>query len=231
MYFFNTSILYRIKLKISIVSTKKAESMAHPNYKTLLNYIENRLPQTDQAKIEEHLAHPCQQCIEKIDRLRVVLEVTRRSRTIAPPTQVLERAIDIYQKRPVTRSQPLLRVLAKLQFDSSLRPSFMPTRGGVARTRQMLFATQQVDIDLQITPERGDHNLVGQILGTQPAEKERSPAFVSLQDQTGELMEGFETDTLGQFTFKGIPAGTYDLVFDLGNQEVVITGLEFSNDQ
>jgi hypothetical protein len=44
------------------------------------------------------------------------------------------------------------------------------------------------------------------------------------------VQRSVEADSLGQFTFKQIPPGVYDLTIDLGSQEVAITGLEFSND-
>jgi hypothetical protein len=39
-----------------------------------------------------------------------------------------------------------------------------------------------------------------------------------------------ETDSFGQFAFRQVPSGIYDLVFDLGAQEVSINSLELSND-
>jgi hypothetical protein len=88
-------------------------------------------------------------------------------------------AVDLYQKPPLSTRQSLSQVLAILQFDSHLQLSRMTSRGPV-RTRQMLFTAEDVDIDLQMTPEDGDHNLTGQILGSEQANQ--SPqAFVSLK--------------------------------------------------
>jgi hypothetical protein len=93
----------------------------------------------------------------------------------------------------------------------------------------MLFTTEQVDIDLQIKPGRADNDLLGQMLTTRRS-GETVPAFVSLQNSAGTLLRATETDSLGQFVFRQIPSGRYDLVFDLETQEVAITGLEFKND-
>ena len=121
-----------------------------------------------------------------------------------------------------------MRVFAALRFDSRLQLSGAATRG-TARARQMLFTTEQMDIDLQIKPGRADNDLLGQMLSTSLS-GEAVPAFVSLQNNTGTLLRATETDSLGQFAFRQIPPGSYDLVFDLENQEVAITGLEFKND-
>lgn len=204
--------------------------MTHLTYTTLLSYIGNRLPDADRAKIEAHLfSDSCQECGSKIARLRTVLDAVTTDRTIAPPQAVLRKALNLDLKQQVTLAQPFLQMLAKLQFDSRLQLSPMHVRGGGAKTRHMLFSTPQLDIDLEITPEDGDHNMVGQILDSEQT-NEPSLAFVSLKNETGEVLQGTETDSLGQFTFQQVPPGVYDLVFDLDSQEVFISSLELMND-
>jgi hypothetical protein len=202
--------------------------MLHPTYETLTNYLENQLSDAERAQLEMHLSQPCQKCSVKIDRLRSVLAISAADRTVAPPPDVLKQAIALYQKRVNPALLPHMRVLAALQFDSRLQASPAAFRG-VARTRQLLFTAQEVDIDLQLTPEHGDQNLVGQILG--PKQNQQIPlAFVSLQNKTGKLLKGAETDPYGQFAFRQILPGVYDLIFDLGSQEIAILDLELSND-
>ncbi len=203
--------------------------MVHPNFEALVSYVEGQLPESDRAEMEQHLSSSCQTCNEKVNRLRAVLKAAKADQTIAPPAAVLRKAIAIRKKRSAPAREPRLRVLAQLLFDSRIQLSPMALRG-VAHTRQMLFTTQQMDIDLQITPERGENNLVGQILGSDQT-NDPSLAFVSLKKENGEVIKGAETDSLGQFTIRQIPPGVYDLVFDLDSQEVAITSLEFSNDQ
>jgi hypothetical protein len=203
--------------------------MPHPTYKTLISYIEDQLLDDDRSRVEAHLSASCPHCSEKIARIRAALAAAAEDRTLAPPPEVLSRAVALYQKRPKPSLRPHLRVLAKLHFDSRFQMSALATRGA-GRTRQMLFTTEQVDIDLQMIQEGENHNLVGQVLGSDEADK-LSEAFVSLQSEDGGLIKGIETDALGQFVFKQIPSGVYDLVLDLGSQDVAITGLELTNDQ
>src|SRR5687767_13776594 len=202
--------------------------MPHPTYKTLIQYMEKQLPQDERGKVEAHLSGPCLQCNEKLTRLQAVVETAAGDRTVAPPADVLHRAIAIHQKRPKPSLKERLSVLANLQFDSRFQMSAMASRGAT-HTRQMLFTTEQVDIDLQMTPDGSDHNLAGQVLGSDLVDK-LSWAFVSLQNETGELMKSTETDPLGQFIFRQIPPGVYDLVFDLGSHDITIAGLELNND-
>ncbi len=203
--------------------------MAHLNYETLLNYLENKLPAKERGQAEAHLAGPCQQCGQRLALLQAVLRSTQGDKTVAPPETILKRAIDIGRsQREESQRKPWVRVIAALSFDSRLQLSSAATRGA-AHTRQMLFTTEQVDIDLQIKPGRENSDLLGQMLSTRRSGA-GVPAFVSLQNNTGTLLRATETDSLGQFAFRQIPSGSYDLVFDLEQEEIAITGLEFEND-
>lgn len=205
-----------------------ADSMAHFKYETLLNYLEDQLSVEERSQVDAHVSS-CQRCGQRLALLRTVLQSTVGDRTVAPPESILKRAVDIQHRRQeFPQRQPWMRVVAALRFDSRLQLSSAATRGA-ARGRQMLFTTEQVDIDLQIKPGRTDSDLLGQMLSTQRS-GEILPAFVSLQSSAGLLLRATETDSLGQFTFRQIPSGIYDLVFELEDQEVAITGLEFEND-
>jgi hypothetical protein len=201
--------------------------MNHPSYETLIDYVEGRLPGIDRTQTENHLSSPCQQCSNQIAQLRTVLEAMAADRTTSPSSDTLNRAIALYRDRSGVTSRSPLRVLAELLFDSRLQLSPAATRGA-AHTRQMLFATPKVDIDLSITAEHKEHNLAGQILDREQADEPVS-AFVILQDEAGTLVRDVQIDSLGQFIFKHVPSGVYELVADLGSQEIAITGLDLGN--
>jgi hypothetical protein len=205
--------------------------MPHPTNETLIGYIEKQLNHSERTIVEKHLSGPCTRCTQRIDQLSLILKTISHDQTVAPPLSVLGKSIGIFYKRSTMPSQKHLRVLAKLIFDNHMQIPQMAVRGAnPISAHQMLYSAQQVDIDLQITPDRGKHNLVGQILGSEQT-KEMTSAFVCLKSENGVMLEGTETDSLGQFTFRQIPAGVYDLVFDLESQEVAITSLEFGNDK
>jgi hypothetical protein len=201
--------------------------MTHLKYETLLNYLENQLSAEGRSEIDAHLAGGCPLCERRLSLLREVLESVAGDRTVAPPANVLKKAVGI-AGRERSRPKPWMRVVAALSFDSRLQLSPARLRG-TGRTRQMLFTTEQVDIDLQVKPAGVDHDLLGQVLGAGHS-GEAVPAFVSLQRSGGQPLRATETDSLGQFAFRQIPSGVYDLVFDLATQEVALTGLELQND-
>jgi hypothetical protein len=202
--------------------------MTHISYETLLNYLENRLPAEERSKVDEHLAETCHQCDRRMSLVKTVLETAATDHTVAPPSHILQQAID-RAKGQIKEASPKFwnRLVASLTFDSHTQLSFAATRGS-GRAHQMLFTTEQVDIDLQIKSGHKDHELRGQVLDAQHSGG-FLPAFVSLQNNEGQ-QRATETDSLGQFAFHGVSSGTYDLVFDLENQEIAVTGLEFRNE-
>jgi hypothetical protein len=202
--------------------------MAHLTYEILLNYLDGRLSAEERSAAEAHLSGPCEACQRRHILLQTALHAAAQDHTTPPPVSVLKQAMDI----PLTHSKTtqtglLTRLMAVLTFDSHLQLSPALTRGA-ARERQMLFSADQMDIDLQIKPVREGHDLIGQIL-TETASG-NAHAFVSLQKNTGQLLKATEADLKGQFFFRGIPAGVYDLMFDLEHQEVAVMGVEVSND-
>ncbi|MBK9924835.1 MAG: hypothetical protein IPP66_06025 [Anaerolineales bacterium] len=202
--------------------------MTHISYETLLNYLENRLPAEERSMVDEHLTATCPQCDRRMSLVRKVLETVATDHTVAPPSHILQQAINRAKGQMKEASPKFLnRLVASLTFDSHTQLSFAATRGA-GRTHQMLFTTEQVDIDLQIKSSRNDHELRGQVLDTQHSGG-FLPAFVSLQNNDGQ-QKATETDSLGQFAFHGVVSGTYDLVFDLEDQEIAVTGLEFRNE-
>jgi hypothetical protein len=202
--------------------------MAHLTYETLLNYLDGHLPAEARSAAEAHLSEPCEACQRRRVLLQTALHTAATDHTASPVASVLKQAIDI----PLTHSKNnqtglLTRLMAALTFDSHLQLSSALTRGA-ARERQMLFSADQVDIDLQIKPVREGHDLIGQVL-TETASG-NAHAFVSLQKNSGQLLKATEADLKGQFFFRGIPAGVYDLIFDLEHQEVAVMGIEVRND-
>ena len=203
--------------------------MAHLNYETLLNYLQNQSSTEERKEVEAHLGESCQECNRRLTLLKRVLQVTANDHTVAPQEVVLKKAIKTGSNgRHPSHTRFLAGVIATLSFDSSLQLSAATTRG-TSRARQMLFTTDQLDIDLKIKRGKEDHELFGQVLGMQNSEEAVS-AFVSLQSNAGQPLKATETNSEGQFTFREIPSGTYDLVFDLEDQQVTIQRLELKDE-
>ena len=199
---------------------------AHLSFENLLEYVSQTLPPTDQALAEAHLAGPCAECRIDLQRARQILHVLAQpDRTVAPPPEVARRASALFEPRSTWTAIP--QIVAKLLFDSYQQAPAAALRGA-SHTRQLLFSTEDLDIDMQITPERNSATLIGQVLRRSAVEQ---PAMHAVRlYQAGEVMDTSFSDTLGQFTFRAVPPGRYDVGVGVDPQMVIIQGVEFQHD-
>jgi len=126
-----------------------------------------------QTAMQRHLENGCLVCTELHDSLRAVDAVARADAQYEPPASTMRLARALYsQRRPAGL---LVRALetVKLLFDSHASPLPAGVRGGPARPRTLLFATEDHVIDLQVMPSHEPNHtvLIGQI--TSPSDVDR----------------------------------------------------------
>lgn len=197
--------------------------MDHPPFDTLLDYLAGALAAETRAAVERHLETPCARCAATLARLRAALEALENDDTAAPPPAVLRQAVEAFRDRSWSAVPPPQRVRAVLVFDNYRQGPLMSARGGAAQARQMLFRAEALDIDLRITFAEGGAIVEGQILGG-----ERPPSAVRVGQQ-GEILDAVTVDSYGQFAFRPLPPGQYDLEIELGAQEISIEALDLAD--
>jgi hypothetical protein len=217
MYFLPGFCLYRIERQIMT---------AHIPFATLIDYQDHAVLAPEREAIESHLTEPCALCQQNLQHASELLAVfAQPDRTVAPPEDVVQRAVAAFTIRPPAVS--LSRIVASLLFDNFRQAPLAAVRG-VTRSRQLLFNAGEIDIDLQITAERYGATLLGQVLSNQPLAPEAVP-IVRLY-RSGEVIRTAASDAQGQFAFRAVTAGVYDLGVMLAHREVVLEGLELAHD-
>jgi hypothetical protein len=217
MYFLAGFCLYRVERQIMT---------SHIPFATLIDYQDHAVPAPERAAIESHLAEPCPLCQQNLQRAGELLAVfAQPDRTVAPPEDVVQRAVAAFAIRPPAMS--LTRIVASLLFDNFRQAPLAAVRGA-NRSRQLLFNADEIDIDLQITAERHGATLLGQVLSNQPATSVMVP-IVRLY-RSGEVIRTSASDAQGQFAFRAVAPGVYDLGVMLAHREVVLEGLELAHD-
>ncbi|HEY4687817.1 MAG TPA: hypothetical protein VIK33_00785 [Anaerolineae bacterium] len=151
--------------------------------------------------------------------------LSKQDETVAPPENVIRRVIAAFRPPPSVSS--LRRIVASLLFDNFRQAPLAAVRGA-AQPRQLLFSVEGLDIDVQITSERDGATLIGQALDRDRVALEPRP-FVRLY-RSGEVLDASESDSHGQFAFRAVPPGAYNLGIELGSTEIVLDGIELAND-
>jgi hypothetical protein len=147
--------------------------------------------------------------------------------SIEPPQWVLKRAFRIFQSHQARPrlAQRIGQRVAQLIFDSLERPALAGVRSTETASRQLLYRTDDYSIDLQIASAEQSVAIIGQVL------KEGEAAFESVAglevrlSREGEMIYSAVTDQLGEFTIHGVEHGHYDLIIELGHQQITIESL------
>lgn len=140
------------------------------------------------------------------------------------PEAVIQRALGVWQggARPAAPAAGALRrLVAAIAFDSGGAGALaFGRRAAGGATRQVLYTTEGLDIDLRISPD-GDAAtdrwaLSGQVLGP------NAQGVVGLADDSGRAIAEAPLSELGEFRLPAVGAGPYTLTLRLGFVEIVL---------
>jgi hypothetical protein len=109
-----------------------------------------------------------------------------------------------------------LAELADLAFDSSVDESPVLVRGPAQLSDEQLltFETERISVDLQVTADRGQRRLVGQLA---PA----CVADIEVRSATG-VVARITTDDLGRVPATVLPAGAFSLHIVIAGEDTAI---------
>jgi hypothetical protein len=202
--------------------------MRCPGFERLIDYLDKRLEGAETDRVAAHIAAGCRECAENRAWYERVRAVAATDDSIEPPPWVLKRAFRIFEskrERPRFRER-ITQAVARLVFDSLDRPALAGVRSTETASRQLLYRASDYSIDLQIAQaDQSSAKITGQIL------KEGETAFNSVAGlevrlcREGEIANSALTDALGEFSIAGVERGSYDLIIDLGTEQITIEKL------
>lgn len=187
----------------------------HLSFEYLVDLAEGRLSPTEQtAALEQIAANPAAQ--REYQRITRLLGLLQADQSEDVPEYVLQRAYRIFQT-PTAAPTTLQRIVAIMRFDSWAMPLASGLRTGSAITQQLLFQADQLEISLQLSQKTSGWICLGQLLGSTGSGSVQliQPSFEQ-QQPLNELQE---------FHFSELPAGTYQMVIEVNNQQIIIDPL------
>lgn len=115
--------------------------------------------------------------------------------------------------------------IARMTFNSLKDASIAGLRGS-GESQQIVFETDDVSIHLRISIPDQQRIILGQLLQRAPGGFVRG-AIVELQYQD-EAVSSTVTNTIGEFRFKGVPAGALTLQAEIPGRPRIIASFEIS---
>lgn len=152
----------------------------------------------------QHLA-ACSRCSQELQTIRQTTSLMRTDSTEDTPAQLVQHARQLFRGRTAKQKPSALkRVLASLTFDSlTMAPAF-GLRSQTSGERQLVYSTEDADIDLRVSLENEEWQITGQVPGSIGEGGE-----ISLEG--GSFSATQALNELCEFAFSAVPSGAYKL--------------------
>lgn len=188
--------------------------MTHVVFSQLCDWAEGRLPVDDQATVAAHLA-TCARCAAELTWLQNTMGLMRTDTSVDAPRPVIERALRLFRPQPQpSLVQRLRQLVATVRFDSALAGPAFGVRAGASSIRQVVVEAEPWTLDLHATTGTDGWVVTGQVLG--PAVAGR----ITLSNDVTTVHA--ELNALAEFALPIVPAGTYQLVAQLDQDELIL---------
>ena len=165
----------------------------------------------------------CSHCAKELQTLRQAIGLMRIDDVENAPASLIKNAREMFRVRGANREPSrLARVLAALTFDSlTAKPAF-GLRSGATTGRQLVYSTEMADLDLRVSPQSGEWEIAGQILGAS-----QSGGKVNLESDS--FSASADLNELAEFGFQSVPSGIYTMLVHLPELEIEIPPLQLGH--
>lgn len=189
----------------------------HIPFEILLDLVEERIAPGRRAAVQAHVK-ACAECEKDLAWLSRITTTMRADQLEDAPPHVIARAVRALGRAPAPRPGVLQRISAQLRFDSgaTFAPAF-GMRSGQPQGRQLLFAADDVEIDLHITPANNRWLVSGQMLG--PCEGG------SVELLSVDTRQSTPLNELCEFSLPPVDANEYTLLLRYAEVEVEVSPL------
>ena len=200
------------------------------DFSLLVDWVEGRLPEDEVRAVEEQVSRADSRTLDDVAWLRKFVKAADNAVLESPPQEVRDALMARFEAHVKGRQTPgfLTRVLARLTFDSNLRPAVgLRAAGAQQARRQLVYSADAFDVALNFRSRVPDKyvDLEGQLF---PRDDEELEPFVVQLLQVGTERALTATDELGSFAVRDMPPGTYEIVLSTDTLEISIAPVALS---
>jgi hypothetical protein len=198
-------------------------------FETLADLVDGCLSESEAAEVRRRLFDADPPTQADLAWLQALAAFRRAMPLEAPPERVREALRAYFRRWAEGRRQPSLfqRLVAQLTFDSRLQPALAGVRSGPPEPGQLLYTTNQMDIELHLLPAGpGRVRILGQAL---PRDPDLDMADCTVQLLDGEQELGLtNTNELGEFAFEVIAGSDYTLILLSEEGEITLEHVDLT---
>jgi hypothetical protein len=183
--------------------------MAHITQEQLYIHVFDQAPLSGDE--EAHLVdcQPCQQQLAELRQLQSDFALARQSQ---PTSNALSRYEALFDQVPKSSGLrgAIERLAARLVWDSRQQPA-LGVRTPVQRAYRLFYATDQVELDVMITPRANVIDLEGELIPSD-VDEVRLPLLIIFENTADpNLVYRSESSLTGRFHVEGVTPGQYHL--------------------
>lgn len=199
-------------------------------FEHLADWAEGRLPEDEARMVEQRLAEADEETRAAAGWLQAFNSVSDNVVLDDPPAGLRGELVRRFEAYAEGRRQPgpLRRLVATLAFEGGEATFGVRSAAPRESQGQLVYTTGVADIALDLSPQAGDGSLDldGQVF---PTDDTQPDAFgVQLLRGTTEVGTT-ATDELGEFGFRAVPPGEYQILLSSGRAEILISSVDLGS--
>jgi hypothetical protein len=173
--------------------------MKHFGAAEWIDFVNGVVDPDHKTAMQKHLGEGCQVCGAEVARWDRIRQVTAREKDYQPPKEIVHMAKAAYSASGWARDRKAGKGVIELLFDSFRQPLVAGVRSVGSAPRRMLYAADDLKIDLQVEPQAEGQTIIvtGQLLDLRLGAVVRDMK-VTLSNGRGRTIEA-RTNEFGEF--------------------------------
>lgn len=165
----------------------------------------------------------CEQCRSDVSWLQWLADFGTREKEYDPPLWASKNAENVFRLKKPGLVTIAREIVASLVYDSFNDPLPFGVRRRDLPSRQALYKTDNVQLDLKIELGEEQGVIIGQIVADK-GDMDTTGLQIELTHD-GEVISKSSTNALGEFIFQNLPKGNYELQVVLADTMVKLPPL------
>jgi hypothetical protein len=190
-----------------------------------IDFVNGAGAQSARQEMEEHLGTGCKRCQEVVATWRKVHRAAAREVQFQPPADVV-RVVKAAFGTGLESKAGLAGIIAEVIFDSFRAPAVAGARSAGTQSRQMLFAANpfQIDVNIEAKPGGARLSVTGQLMDTSQPDSIARGILITLSNRRGQIIQTV-TNNFGEFQGEIENRGDLELTFTGHGEKPVVVSL------
>lgn len=200
--------------------------MAHYSTEEWIDFVKGNVSQAAHKQMKKHLDSGCKHCAESVAMWAKVQQYAADESLRQPPAETVHLVKAAFATAGFEAKPGFATIIAQVLFDSFRAPATAGARAAGMQSRQMLFAANPFQIDVNIEAKPGDSRLsvTGQLMDTSQPDSIARGIPITLSNRRGQTIQTVTND-FGEFQGEIDNRGDLELTFTGPGERPIVVSL------